>query len=449
VLIATKWGEGLAVSFELKVVDERGSVLSSASAGIDATTASVGKEEAQPVIVDDEKPIQLSKDAIDVLTMRSGMANPGTPFSLRPELRAKLLKPEENDPMLFGPSEFLLGIADQEGKNFVALVPDSTFDLALGTTGATPSRARQSLSAAETMVFAADGNWTVAGPAWPALARRRNMPRHLLGQMARELEKPGAGSLDALSRLAAQYGGTSAPALALAYISLLQPAVAANLDFASWDLLKFYGGLNPTQKAMVGSNGRIRIGSLEPAAKNALTRLVFFGSASMPLGQFQVITEIEEGAPQMDMSENIKMEPTEAMPDGLPVEGVLQIETNDASVAIGLGGGSFSSDDLGTQLAMRERPEIFPYVTENPLPAKFGMAQRRTILISMMAGDQVISTYMLSDLRGSDGKWVGLAELPQAFREAVDKSKKEAREAFKNVRQDGVGSGGGSNIPPR
>lgn len=449
VLIATKWGEGLAVSFELKVVDERGRVLSNASAGIDATSSMVGKEDAEPTVVEGEKPIQLSKDSIDVLTLRSGMLNPAVPQTLRPELRAKLLNPEESDPMLFGPSDFLLGIADQEGKNFVAAVPDATFDLALGATGATPSRARLGLRAAETMQFSTDGNWTLAGPLWPALSRRRHMPRHLLGQMARELEKPGAGSLDALSRLAVQLGGTSAPPLAMAYIGMLQPAVSANLDFAVWDLLKFYGALTPSQKAMPGGQAQLRIGSLETAAKGALTRLVFFSTTSVPLGQFQVITETEEGAPQQEMGESIKMEPTEAMPDGLPLDGAVILESNDASVAIGFGGGSFSAEDLGTQLAMRERPEIFPFVSESPLPAKFTMAQRRTLMISMQLEGQVISTYMLSDLRGTDSTWVALSGLPQAFRDQVERSKKEAREAFKNVGTNGLGSGGGSNIPPR
>lgn len=447
VLIATKWGDGLAVSFELKIVDSRGFVLASTAAGIDATGTASGKEDGQPSFVQGETPIQLSKDSIEVLTMRSGLQNPTMGQTIRPELRAKLLKPEEFDPLLFGPSDFLLGIAEQEGRNLIASVPDSTFDLALGTTGATPSRARQSLSSGETMTFTDDGKWTVATATWPALARRRAMPRHLLGQLARELEKPGAGSLDALSRMAAQLGGTSAPQLSTAYVAMLQPAVAANLDFSSWDLLRFYGGLTSAQKAAVSKGGDLAIGSLESNAKNALNRLVFFGTSAMPLGQFQMITETEPGSPQLDTSESIRMEPTEAMPDGLPPAGILRFEVYDASVAIGLGGGSFSADDLGTQLAMRERPEVFPYVSESPMPAKFSMAQRRSIMITMSAMEQVIATYLLNDLRAADNRWGALNELPQAFRDAVERSRKDARDAFKNVGNSGAG-GGGSNIPP-
>lgn len=444
-LIVSKWGEGMGVSCELKVVDEVGNVLTTASSSIDAAGDNPGKEE-QAAPPPGEKPIQLSPDGRQIEAIRGGAMRGVETAPISADLRNKLLRPEQFEPLSFNVSDILLGIGDASGKNFVAVVPDSAFDAFWGAGSITPTAAREAVTGMELLKFEGDDKWLVAAPGWPSSARARRVSRGLLGQLMRDLEKPGASSLDALSKFALRAGGAAMPTLAASYLGTVQPQVAANNDYSSYELLKVYASLSPTQRASMRDRGQVAVGSLDGAGQNALARMIFYGLGTPQLMGMEAPAQTEGDVVQN--FESIRTEPTEALPGGLPPQAILNFEFSSQNVAFATGGIAFTAEDLGTQLAMRERPEIFPFVTESPLPAKYSISARTTVNITLMISQQAAGSYMLNDFRTGDGKLYGLGELPPAFRAQMDKARQESREAFKNIPQQSIGSGSGSNIPP-
>ncbi len=447
-LIATKWGDGLAVSLELKVVDERGKIISTAAAGLDATGNDVQKEDqAETQVV--AKPITLSKESLEIATIRTGVVRqPGT--QMTDALRSKLMNPEASDPLAFAPSEAILGLAESEAKNVVACIPDRAFDVVLSATSVTPKLIRNLLTATDTLDIQSDGTWMICTPTWPQLSRDTRVSRSGLGQLVRELDRPGSGSLEPLAKFASQTTGSSPANLVVAYIGLLHPAVASSLDTSSWELMRFYAGLSPTQKAG-GERLIVPYNALDLKAKSALTRLIFFSSNSMPMGAFQTAAMSEEAGGQVetDPFESISSEPTEAMPNGLPDGAKLMLDRSNATVAIAANGVGYTAEDLGTQLAMRERPELFPYVSESPLPPRYVLTQRNSLLITLGFNLEPVASYMLNDYRRGDGKWLSTNEFPSSFKDGVEQARTQAREAFKGMPTTGTGTGTGSNIPPR
>lgn len=443
-LFVTKWGQGLSVSLDAKVVDQQGNVLTATSASVDAAATLPGKEDAPPALAQ-EQPIKLSRAALEIMSIRTG--NVRTEQSgLSQEVREKLLNPEQSDPLSFGVGELLQGIADQRSKNLVALLPDMAFDSYLGSGSVTPTQAEQILGSGEGLQFTYSDKWISATPRWPAFCRLGAVSRAGLGQLVRDLEKPGLGSLEPLSKFAVQTPGTGMPNVATAYVSLLQPAVASTLDQSQWDLFRLYGGLTAAQKALIGKQGRIPVSGLQTSARKALERMLFFNPAGVP-----VAMEINVPVNGEDIGQNFESifsEPTEAMPNGLTNDLVLALDTNDAMVATALDGGTFTAEDLGTQLAMRERPELFPFVTEAPMPAKFMISQRRMIYVALNRQETLLANFMLSDLRRTDNRLYAVADFPESFKSEVDKTKKEARESFKNTPILQSGNGSGSTIPP-
>ncbi len=447
-IIATKWGDGMAVSLELKVVGDKGQILSTSAAGLDATASIAGKED-QPQGSDSGKPIVLSKESLEIGVLRTGVSRSGGPDGPSASLRAKLMNPETADPLAFAPSEVLLGLAEAAGKNIVACVPDSAFDAVFSSSSITPNAIRLTLAATDAMQLREEDSWIIGSPVWPSRSRSMRVNRAALGQLVRELDRPGAGSLEPLSKFANNTSGSTPPNLVVGYVGMLHPAIASSLDSSSWELMRFYAGLTPAQKTG-GERTRIPYSALDLRAKNALTRLIFFSANSMPMGAFQSAAMSEESGGEIETMafESISSEPTEAMPNGLPDVTTLTLDRANGTVAVAASGAAYTADDLGTQLAMRERPELFPYISESPLPPKYVLTNRNSLLITLGFNMEPLASYMLNDFRRGDGRWLGVNELPEAFRTAMETARKDAREAFKSMPVTGVGTGTGSNIPP-
>lgn len=445
-LVASKWSDAPAVSLELKVVDQKGRIVASSVAGLEAAPPPVDAPE--PTL--DGDPIPFSKATLEIAAMRTGLfRDPGMGMT-SDDLRAKLLNPETHDPLSFGVSEALLGLAKVEKKNLIACVPDSAFDLTFTSPTMRASQVRHTLDFGETLTLADDSNWLVARPGWPHRSRLNRTSRSQLGQLLRELDRSSGGCLGPLSKFASATPGNGPSSIVVNYLSMSEPSIATMLDPSSWELLRLYATLSPQQR-QAQERIKLRVAELDRKARAALHRMLFFSPNSVPMGAFETAAQFEESggeAIEPDSAEMIGSEPTEAMPNGVPENATFFIDGVVAQVALTPGGTSYTAEDLGMQLAMRERPELFPYVTSAPMPAKYHLVNRTSLLMTLGFNLEAVASFMLNDHSRSQARWVPLAELPQAFREAVDKAKREARESFRNMSGQGVGGGGGSNIPP-
>ena len=141
-------------------------------------------------------------------------------------------------------------------------------------------------------------------------------------------------------------------------------------------------------------------------------------------------------------------EPTEVWPNGVPADLRLSLTRQLGQVLAGIGSDldPFEPSELGAQLAMRERPDVFPWMSEMPLPAQYHVLNRELITLRLALQPETwLATYTISKLTKTDTRTYSVGTLPPEIFKLVEDARVESRKTYSGI---GIPPKGDGNIPP-
>lgn len=286
-------------------------------------------------------------------------------LSIPDDLKSWSRSPETSDPLSLHPSELLLALADADGKNLVADVPDAAALVAVMASFGIrpkPEEVRSMLAKAGQLTFAADGGFMVVKPAIPARSRIERVDRASLGMALRTMDSNGTLSLD---ERAAFVTKNTTPAMqtyaVMAFTMLCSDPMELVQLMPNEKVLRLYGLLGASQRQTLASGEAIPLGKLSDDQKAAVARMLY--GIDMQGGVRSPLEEI--GAPRRpripSQFDTLRTEPTEAFPDGLPLAGTMAMTASSVDVAVAADGmpgeAGYTAESLASQKVLRERSD--------------------------------------------------------------------------------------------
>lgn len=241
--------------------------------------------------------------------------------TLPAEFRQRYSRPEENDLLSYFPTDALRAIAASKNKNVVASLTDYVLAPATfgrGTLDIDPPTYLGDMVRQGPLKETDDGNWLLLEPLYPVDAAYQRTHRKALGEYLRSIVSEGYEKLDECGKFA--WIGRDAPDQGVSFLfaNLLDPTGGVNHDF-NWPSLRIWGSLTEEERQHLYSGQRLPLSSISPDAGALIAKQL----------QKQGLGFYSGPSPE---SERILMnvrtfEAVEALPDGLPRDGYLQLQT--------------------------------------------------------------------------------------------------------------------------
>jgi hypothetical protein len=444
-LTVYRWGSEGGLNFELAIADAKGVYIANASTTVHVDDSMPMPTEAPPVPENDPV-VRFSHEAEVLLELMRGGTEPGALDRLAGDVREKLLNPERYDPLSLLAAEVVALAAGD--KQLVAMLPDRMFSIHFPS-GVRASQLRQVLNGYGVVRIEDEDEWMVVTPYRPVEARQRFTDRAALGEFLRAIAAQGGPSLESLSRYALRTPDAGSDSLGSLYLFMLFSDSITGFDVNNWDLLRFYGSLQQAQRQALLAGQTLRVSTLGQEQQRHLTRLIFYRT---PLAGG---SDLEATSAQAAIVYGtIFSEPTQVMPNGLPAEAVVGLNQMGDRVVIPATQGhslmALSAEELGSHLAMKERPDLFPWVTELPDLSSFRMAQRDRFTFRIQLNQDLAQTFVLTDVakQGAQSPVLGLNQLPPDFLAVVEKTRADIREAQKDMKPGDFGFSDRHRPPP-
>lgn len=431
-LIVSAWSSLGFVSAEIKLLDDKANEITGTSTSFNLG-ALPGKEEIEGLLTDDERKFELSKPSLIIRALKSRSAT-----EMPADIRKRLLNPQQGDPYLHVGAEIAQALAGD--KPFVAVFTDSMLPAFETIPAQTNVSSILSLLKRSDSVQVSDSDgWVVMTPVFAVQSRNVTLDRERFGAMLLEMEKRGGPSLAHLRELSKSDACLS-PAL-FPWLRTLYPDTTSGQGLGNWDLIRLYDALLPSLSAQPEQT--LAVGRAPETVRKHLGRMVYYSVFSQVAGG--LLSQSEEVPAETITTPT--SEPTEVWPDGIPGDVLLNIVRANGRVLAGIGSEQEAMEpaEFGAQLAMRERPDVFPWITEMPLPAKFAVLDRDQVLIRLGVKEgEWLAQYSLADLRRTDGLTYVNGGFAPDLQRLIDTARAEARKLYGTI----ASPGRGGNIPP-
>lgn len=299
------------------------------------------------------------------------------PTELTPEWKDRILQPDSFEPLSTAPSEILMGLAEQRNLNLVAALPDESLVPTLRRIqqGALFGSEALALASSWGLDAALSEGWLIVKPTQPATAVKERINRKALATMLKTLNTSGRLSLDDLATYAISTDAYNVLAsLDYTYLKLLDPVTAERKLVETFqgngEMLKFYGYLPQGNRQTLLSGQQLSIASFNQKQRE-LTHSMVYNSMDGPR------IELGPGAgrpgpggpggPMMMMGRgNLASERTEALPTGIPSNGILTLRANREEAVLATdaeGGGAqfLNADALGRYRALAANVQGGPF----------------------------------------------------------------------------------------
>jgi hypothetical protein len=356
--------------------------------------------------------------------------------------------------MSFFPSEVLLKLADTRHKDLIAYVPDSSFEpLAMRLVSGRVDIADLFKSAKLLGLQIEEGDYITVSPSNRADAERTRVNRTEFAKLIGAIAKKGYASLDEMCRYAVVMPDWEARSLDAKWLSAYDPSTAATFDAGKTEFMRIYGLLTPAQKATTQANVRLLASTMSGQQRAVLERIVyssFGGPRIIGKGAISITSTTRGGAEgnagEQPEPEIVRLEPTEAFPNGLPNDASLELSRRWEDGVFALdskGKGRFlSAGDLGLRMGM-DTSKFPPGSIADSKFEKYQLADLVYIDLALRFGARN-RTGDLRDASTRTGAAITFDQLPQGFRDNVDKARQQAA----NMKTISFGSGRGAP-PPR
>lgn len=301
----------------------------------------------------DDTPIERSEE---MLTLLDGMYLGSSEGGLPPEAdqaKAIVMRPDIYDPVGLFSGERLIFVAKTKGINLVANLIDGEMGYGVFDVDTQPMDAPDDDSETvgdvraefeldiETYVSVRTPEWWTIRPRDIDHAVRTRVDRHDLAKLFQQTNGKIVPELDVIADFAA-YNPSLDDTVYASYLSDFFPWLDDVLDYGTvfsndaWPQLRFYGRLTPGQRTAVKAGHPVEGVGLSADARAALADMIYINPGRLdPLPTLRPAVEpgeelfidwyIDEESAE-PMRDGLRLEPTEAAPNGVPRE--LTIHTN-------------------------------------------------------------------------------------------------------------------------
>ncbi|HRF59029.1 MAG TPA: hypothetical protein PLH94_03835 [Fimbriimonadaceae bacterium] len=448
---------------KLSVFDEQGKALGDAEDEFDDFRfEDEAVKRPDPPANLDPTPIEFTSESRDYAgaLQKTRERKAGDLPDIAPEWLERIARPDLHEPLSYATTDLVLQMARSKKAQLALAISD-----AYGLSFSQFPAGKKAPTVGELAFFlGADvvNGWFTLRPPVPIREPERT-GREALARFVADIREKGRVTLDGLAQFALA-GDAPRWRLATMIVSAFTPELSFNWwDKGNIDAIRLYGTFTPQQRVALSGPG-VPFPSLAPGQKSLVHRLIFGADASVS------VTEDEENpeAANPDESFDEEMfflgvqswsdEPTNALPRGIPLDAKITLTSKTGPVIFPSDSTSgdrgyyiwaVDPDSLASSMAYRERPDLFPWATEQPNFDLFRVADRETATIGIDPRPGVSAEYPLNDdTMQTKGRGVSFKELPSAVREQIEKMLVKHRESFKDMKPGDYSSGGGRKRPP-
>jgi hypothetical protein len=427
------------VQITLKAYSNDGKVLLSGQTQLDSTALEALKKMAEgkaaPPAASSgaSTPIEFSPASKELEGGTASMMG-SSRSKLSPNLRAQLLHPEINDPLGFMATDMYLAVAKKKHRQLVADLPDEAYGRGEGIGMTEPAKTVEeveaSISSREVVQASDDGEFLYLRPAKPAEDRIHRTDRTALRTLLHAVEAKGLPSLDDIADFSLSSDDPMSSGMLMTYFALFSTGIGSGVMMnggqTGWSLYRVYGSLDGTERQTLRSGGSVPFAAMNGAQQGYCAAYLFSSESSIEA----------EGANQshdfftrmmsrfMGGGADYKDEPTEVMPNGLPVGGSLSCTPNpEPMIQTGDGDGALSNWTLGPEeLAMFRMFSKSAPQAEGAfkLPKQGLLGTRLKLDLTFHVGPKLSAQGELSDSYvDKNGSLVSLASLPGEFESRI------------------------------
>ncbi len=375
------------------------------------------------------------------VTIAGGEMNLPKQFS--DELLNVFVNPDRIDPTSLYVSECYIQAAKAEGKDLVAAFPDTIIkELArVLVKGNITHKAVLAGSPAFGLSVDSGTDWMVVTPTWANAARETRFDRDEAAKLFRAVNGRGFASLEELADYSFHVTlGLPDRPLDTVYLSLINKDVGDQMSeyiSMSLDLLQLYGSVPENTKRQGGEKIQLAYRTLSVQAKRLADHAYYsrasgFQMAGPGFGQYSAMvmmsTEVTSGGRPMPPANSVLTEPTEALPNGIPGEALVNIDRmlqeGVFATTKGIRGGQMlSAEELGMRQGMLEAN--FSGGSSLPQFDTFHPAQIVGVSVTLDLGDYGSpSAYFKDAWLVQNSRAVAYGQLPEAFRMKVEEAKR-------------------------
>ncbi|MBX7134702.1 MAG: hypothetical protein K1X67_18700 [Fimbriimonadaceae bacterium] len=368
-----------------------------------------------------------------------------------PEVLARLLHPEEFDPIDGACSDALLGVSRALNKNTIAVIPDSAafFFLFAGEQNVTVGSFLDQLIAGRIIRVLVDDDWLTILPDDMTLARRMRANRAELGKFVRLASEKNALSLDETASFCAKHEDPPYASIALFTLMMVMGDRVSALGSGSWQMLSLWGKFSADQKKVLRAGGNLSLGSLTSDQVRMVYQMVYGAE-----GRVDLVEDTSQVSDESAMLNAFSSEPTEALPTGLLANGAISMKPAQFdlfAVKTRAESGqevetSEMPESIAWRLFARERPDLFPWAMGQVDEDRFRLGTMTTLNFTFRFTPKVT---LREDLRDASlptsGPWLKYDQLPEAVRVKVAALVEQQRQQYSGVK---AGEGGGEEKPP-
>ncbi|MBS1712522.1 MAG: hypothetical protein JSS71_12430 [Armatimonadetes bacterium] len=399
-----------------------------------------GQGEPRKAMPGDEIPIEFSSDAM-LLRDAWGSTNPENGMPGVPKMSRRTMElladPVSYEPMRYEIGEVLMQAAEKRGLPLVAAMIDE-IDTDSRDMPKTLGALRDELPYYEMDESEADGWWQfkLSNPA-PNWAKR--VDRAALAGLLKESLTRTFVSLDTLATFVYRFPMALSNTVSGSRLRLVAPQLAQSFTgVQDPSLLRFYGSMSFGERQRLKQNGSIPLGALSSEAQRELSRKFFGAGASLDpvdlekdLGDKDLVQMIS-GSIGMGMAFGgmTGHEPTEAMPNGLPREGIVAMKVNkdDYLLPMGKEGGlinslpPFGRAELAFFSLLMKNPEFMAQMDQfGEVLSYMRSGKRDNLHIAVLVAPKLGTKGTLSDMHEPDMAHVySLMNLPPAMKQQMD-----------------------------
>jgi hypothetical protein len=359
------------------------------------------------------------------------------------ELLQVFVNPDKTDPCSLYVSECFIQAARAEGKDLVATFPDSIVrDLArILVKGNVTHKAVLAASPAFGLDVQTVGDWMSVLPVWANNARETRFDRSAAGTLFRAVNGRGFASLDELADYSFHVTtGLAERTLDSVLLTLINKDAGDQLnEYTSMnlDMLRLWATLPDNAKRTAGEKMQFAFRTLSPGGKGYASHAYYSRPTGflMPVGadgaKFSAMilaeTSVRAGNRAGLPPNSILTEPTEALPNGIPGEAVLNVARTlqdgvFASTKGVRGGTLLTAQELGMRQGMLDANiggggMTLQYDTYQPA---------QIVMVSMVLDLQQFgqpSAYFKDGWLVNGSRAVGFDQLPAGFRAQVDQAR--------------------------
>jgi len=381
-----------------------------------------------------------------------------------PELLEVLVRPDQHDPLSLVHSEAMLAVAKEKGVNVIANLPDSVANSSfLNMLGKADDVTMESfmtqLRSGENTNVVESAGWMTVKPSRPDEARTKRVNRVALARFINKVRAKETMALDDLAEYAYSSDSPLSTPAALPYIMFSAPsAMGSTGGITDWNMLRFYGSLSVTQRSNLTAGEKMPFSTLTPQQKTLVNKLAYGSSARLNIETGKPADEaggffamVGRFMPQM--TTDFRQEPTELMPNGLPVQGAVtvKVDLTNFGAAMGPDGkpnrmyGSLGVDEIAMFRWMRDEPMLAAASGALPKVDKLRIGERKVMEFAFwLAEDVTVRHRLQEDTMPKDPVLADFNSLPPAM-EALVKKKVDG---YKKTPLSGILGGGGGTVKP-